>query len=698
MTRRTDLGGEAVIRMHLIRTLTSLCLVLAAAAPAAAQGSSPGQAAFIGGMDRQVRPGENFFVYANGGWLRETTIPPDRGAYGVGPMLAEQVDRRVVDLIQSAAAAGDPAGSIPRMVGDYYASFMDTTAIEAAGLTPLRPLLDTIAAIRTRTDLSRVLGSTLRADVDALNYTTFHTGNILGLWVAADLDEPTRYAPFLLQGGLGLPDRRYYLDTAAAVAGLRVKYQEHIAAMLRLAQVDRAGERAAAIMALETQIAQAHWSRRESGDVARANNRWRRADLAVKAPGVDWDAFLAAALLGQVPEFMVWQPSAITGIAALVGSAPLEDWKSYLTFHALQARAAVLPRAVGDQDFAFFGTAMGGVEQQRPRWRRGVRFTNEALGFAVGRMYADRYFPAASKAQLQEIVANMIAAFGARIDRLTWMHPATKEAARAKLATLKIGVGYPDTWPDYSGLEARPNDAFGNAERAALHYYRARLALIGQPVDPHEWVVTPQTIEAINLPVLNALNFPAAILQPPLFDPDRPAAMNYGAIGAAIGHEMSHSFDTQGAQFDAEGRWRNWWRPEDLEHFKAAAQRLVAQYDAYRPFPDLAINGEQTLDENIGDVAGLAIALDAYHLSLRGREAPAVGGFNGDQLLFIAFGQLWRQKIREQVLRQEVMSDGHAPNEYRAFTVRNLDAWYQAFGVKPGERLYLAPGERTTVW
>jgi len=685
--------------MRVMQASVSLGLALLATAPVAAQsaGSSP-HAAFVEGMDLQVRPGENFFLYSNGGWIRETGIPPDRGAYGVGPILAEQVDRRVVDLIRSAAGAGAPAGSIPRMVGDYYASYMDSTAIEAAGLGPLRPLLDTIGAIRTRADLSRVLGSTLRADVDALNYTTFHTSNILGLWVAADLNEPTRYAPFLLQGGLGLPDRRYYFDTATAVVGLRAKYQQHIAAMLRLAGEGDADAHAAAIMALETQVARAHWSRRQSAGVPQAGHRWSVQEFAVKAPGIDWDAFFRAAQLDGVSAFVLWQPSAVTGIAALVGSAPLEDWKAYLTFHALQSRAAVLPRAFGDQDFAFFGTAMGGMEEQRPRWRRGVRFTNEALGFAVGRMYVDQYFPAASKAQLQAIVANMIAAFRARIDRLAWMHPATKEAARAKLGTLKVGVGYPDRWPDYSGLEVVAADAFGNAERAALHHYRSRLALIGMPVDPNEWVVTPQTIEAINLPVLNALNFPAAILQAPFFDPDRPAAMNYGAIGAAIGHEMSHSFDTQGAQFDAQGRWRNWWTPEDLERFRAATRRLVTQFDAYRPFPDLAVSGEQTLDENIGDVAGLAIALDAYHRSLQGQAARAAAGFSGDQLFFVAYAQIWRQKVREQVLRREVMSDGHAPNEYRASTVRNLDAWYQAFGVEPGDRLYLPPGDRTTVW
>jgi putative endopeptidase len=683
-----------MIRAPLFRLLAPLALVSTSLAAQAAP--SPGLDTT--GMDREVKPGDEFFEYANGAWVRRTEIPADRSTYGASAILIEQTDRKVADLIRDPANAQAPVGSDLRRVADYYAAFLDTTAIESAGLTPLKPRLDSIADIRDRRGLARYLGTTLRADVDALNNTNFYTPNVFGLWVAQDLDDPAQYSPFLLQGGLVMPDRSYYLDTAATMVKIRTEYRKHVEAMLQLAGVSDPGRKAEAIIALEKGIATAHWSREQSGDVSKGNHHWARSAFGTKAPGLDWDAFFGAAGLTRPTRFVVWQPSAVTGIARLVGSESLETWKDYLTFHAIQSRAAVLPAAFDRQSFSFFGPVMSGATQQRERWKRAVDATNGAVGFAVGRLYAERYFPAGEKTRAQEMVANIIAAFRDRIDGLEWMAPATKKEAKAKLAVLKVGVGYPDRWPTYEGLEVKPGDAFGNLERAELFQYRGRLARLSQPVDRGEWVMTPQTVNAVNLPALNAMNFPAAILQPPYFDPRRPAAMDYGAMGAIIGHEISHSFDNQGALFDSHGRLHNWWTPEDFKHFAASSAQLAAQYSTYRPFPDLAVNGKQTLGENIADLAGLAASYDAYHKSLGTTKAPEVQGFSGDQQFFISFAQSWRWKAREPALRNRVLTDGHAPSQYRALTVRNLDPWYAAFDVSAGEKLYLTPADRVRVW
>ena len=679
-----------------------VALALAASVPLqlGAQTAAPARSTGIdvAGMDRSVKPGDDFFAYANGTWIKETEIPADRSSYGAGSILNELTDRRVADLIQSAARASAPVGSDQRKIGEYYASFMDTTAIDAAGLTPLQPTLDSIAAIRDRKSLARFLGSTLRADVDALNATNFYTENLFGLWVAQDLDDPTQYSPFLLQGGLGLPDREYYVDTSAAMGEIRTKYQVHVAAMLGLAGIADSSAKAAAILDLENKIAKAHWSREASGDVSKANNHWGRHEFTRKAPGLDWDAYFAGAGLQKPARFVVWQPSAVTGISALTASEPLETWKNYLTFHAVQSRVAVLPSTLYQQLFSFYGPVLSGAQKPRDRWKRGVSATNAALGYAVGRLYTARYFPPAEKARAQAMVTNLIAAFRDRIDAIEWMAPATKQEAKAKLTVLKVGVGYPDTWPSYTGLEVVKGDAYGNFERARLFEYRRSLGKLGRTVDRTEWVMTPQTVNAVNLPAMNALNFPAAILQPPYFDPKRQLAMDYGAMGSIIGHEVSHSFDNQGALFDSKGRLHNWWTPEDFKHFQESSQQLVAQYNAYRPFPDLAVNGQLTLGENIADVAGLAAAYDAFHRSLAGKPAPTAQGFSGDQQFFISFAQAWRDKSREPSKRNQIVTDGHAPDEYRAATVRNIDAWYPAFAVKPGDKLYLSEQERVRVW
>ncbi len=687
-------------RPLVLRALTlGLGLLLAPllhAEPSAAVAPSAG--IDLAGIERSTAPGDDFFRYANGAWLKATEIPPDRASYGVVAITAELTSQRTAELIQEAARVGAPAGSVTRKIGDYYTSYMDEQAIEARGLRPLQPTLDRIHAVADRHGLARALGATLRADVDALNATNFYTDNLFGLWVAQDLDDPARYVPFLMQGGLDLPDRAYYLDPSPRMADIRTKCQTHIARVLELARVSDAPQRAARIFELERRIAEAHGRREDSEDVRKGDNHWTRADFDTKAPGLAWGEYLSAAGLGAQRDFVVWQPGAATGVAALVASEPLETWKDYMTFHALEHAAAVLPRAFGDEKFAFHGTVLAGIPTRRDPWKRAVDATSAALGEAVGELYAEKYFPPAAKARVEEMVRNIVVAFGRRIDGLEWMAPATRAEAKAKLAALRVGVGYPDRWRDYSGLEVVRGDAFGNAERTEAFEYRRSLAKLGRRVDRSEWVMTPQTVNAVNLPVMNAMNFPAAMLQAPYFDPARPLAMDYGAIGAVIGHEICHSFDDQGALFDHTGRLHNWWRPEDKAHFDAAAAQLVKQYDAYRPLPDLALNGALTLSENIADVAGLSAAYDAYRLSLNGGPAPSVAGLSGDQQFFLSFAQSWRDKMREPALRQQILGDGHAPDEYRADTVRNLDAWYEAFSVKPSEALYLEPKDRVRVW
>ncbi len=676
----------------------ALALVLATPVPAQTNGVRPPAGIDLAGMDTTVQPGDSFWQYANGAWLEQAEIPADRSSWGPADVLSELTDRRTADLIKQVATSGAPAGSDRQKIRDYYAAFLDTVAIERKGIAPLKPTLDSIAALADRKALSRYLGTTLRADVDIFNATNLYTPNLLGLWVAQDLDDPSHYSAFLVQGGLEMPDRSYYLDSSSAIAEVREQYRPHVGAMLKLAGVPDPEPKAEMIVQLETRMARVHVSREASSDVQKGNNHWSRADFAAKAPGLDWEAYFTAAGLGTVNRFVVWQPSAVTGLSALVASEPLETWKAWLAFHAIQARQAVLPRAFGDQSFGFFGATLSGTTQQRDRWKRAISATNAALGYAVGRLYVERYFPPAEKARVEAMVANIIAAFRDRIDRLEWMAPATKREAKAKLAVLKVGVGYPDHWPDYSGLEVKAGDAFGNAVRAELWRLRQSLAKLDKPVDRSEWVMTPHLVNAVNLPAMNAMNFPAAILQPPYFDPHRPAALDYGAIGATIGHEVSHSFDDSGALFDSKGRLRNWWTPEDFKHFKASGEQLAAQYDNYRPFPDLAVNGKLTLGENIADLAGLTAAYEAYRRSLGGKPAPNADGFTGDQLFFISYAQSWREKVREPALRNQLLTDGHAPGEYRALTVRNLDAWYSAFRVKPGQALYLEPQERVRIW
>jgi putative endopeptidase len=652
----------------------------------------------VAGMDKTVRPGDDFDNYANGGWRKTAVIPPDRSSTGIFLQVFQKAEKRNAELVRSLGTSQPAPGTSARKIADYYAAFMDRAAIQKAGLSPLQPELAKIAAIGTRADLARVLGGELRADVDPINATNLHTEHLFGLFVTQGLEDPSHNVAYLLQGGLGMPNRDYYLAGGKDMAAFRAKYQAYVGALLKLAGQPDADAKAKAIVALETRIAKAHASLVDSEDVHKANNPWPTSAFASKAPGLDWTAYFTAAGLQGQKTVVAWQPEAIRGLSALVASEPLQAWKDWLTFHTINQSASLLPKAYDDLSFGFYGHTLQGTPQQRDRWKRGLGAVNNDLGDAVGQLYVKRYFPASSKAQVQQMVKNILAAFDERVDKLDWMTPATKHKAKAKIAAIKVGVGYPETWRDYASLEIKPNDALGNHLRAEAFEYAHQKAKLGQPVDRAEWWMTPQTVNAVNLPLQNALNFPAAILEAPFFDPKADAASNYGSIGAVIGHEISHSFDNMGAEFDAQGRMDNWWTPEDQAHFKAAGQRLVEQYSAYEPLPGLHINGQQTLGENIADVSGLTIAWIAYHKSLDGKPAPVINGMTGDQRFFLAYAQSWRSKTREAALRQQVITDGHAPGRFRAQTVRNIDAWYDAFKPAAGEKLYLNPQQRVRIW
>jgi putative endopeptidase len=656
----------------------------------------------IANMDSNVAPGDNFYLYANGGYVARTQVPADRASIGVFSILADRSSQQIASIIEDAtkasAGANTAAGTNERKIADLYRSYMNEAAIETHGLAELKPRLAEIEAVGNQKELAHALGLSLRADVDALNAGNFHTANLFGLWVAPGFNDPDHYAAYLLQGGLELPNRDYYLSSTEAMQQVRKEYQTHVAAMFRLAGVSDPEARAARVVALETALAKAQISLADSEDIHKANNPWSAADFAAKAPGLDWAEYFRAAGLGKQESFIVWQPTAFTGEAALVASQPLQDWKDLLAYHMIEANAVATSKALAAEKFAFFGGTMSGTTQERPRELRGEMLVSSTLGDAVGQIYAQRYFSPEAKAQAQALVANLMVAFRTRLENLTWMAPETKKEALAKLATLQVGIGYPDHWRSYAGYEVSADDLFANLWTASLFDYQYSLGRIGTAVDRKEWCMTPQTVNAVNLPLDNGLNFPAAILQPPFFDPKAPAAMNYGAIGTIIGHEISHTFDSEGAAFDSNGQVRNWWTEADLAHFNEVAGRLADQYDTYKPFPDLSVNGRQTLGEDIADVAGLTAAFDAYEASLKGQAAAKVNGLTGEQQFFIAFGQNWASVMRDAALRQQVLTNAHAPSQYRALTVRNNDGWYKTFGIKPTDRLYLAPKDRVQLW
>ena len=639
-------------------------------------------------MDRSVKPGDDFYNYVNGAWMARTEIPADRSSWGGFAILRDLSDKRTRTLIEQSAAQTNAPGSVADKIGTTYASFMDAATIEAAGAKPLKPYLDKIAAIRTQTDLAKAFGDATKEGLDVP----------IGAGVQQDLKDNTVYAVYMGQGGLGLPDRDYYLKDDPKFAEARTKYVTYIADMMRLAgQPDPQGS-AQRIYDLEKQIAQVHWERAELRQVEKGYNPMPVADLATAMPGFDWKTMLAEQGLGAQTRVIVGQPSALTGTAKIIAATPMKTWKEYLAFHTISDKAPLLSTPFVNTQFAFYGTTLNGTPQLKERWKRGVDLVNGSLGEAVGQIYVAKYFPPEAKAKADELVHNLIAAMDIRLSKLTWMAPETKEKARAKLAAFTPKIGYPDKFRDYSALTVTKGDVLGNADRAAAFEYNRQLAKVGKPVDRSEWFMTPQTVNAYANPLMNEVVFPAAILQPPFFDPNADPAVNYGAIGAVIGHELSHHFDDQGRKFDPRGNFSDWWTPQDVSRFTALTDKVVAQYGAYQPVAGLNVNGKLTLGENMADLAGINVAYDAYKISLKGSKPPVLDGFTGDQRFFLGFGQVWQTKAREQSIRNQITTDPHTPGQWRAYVVRDLDAWYTAFDVKPGTKYYLAPADRIHIW
>ena len=676
----------------LLLRASALALFAIAMPAAAADGSKPDIGSFgfdVAGMDRATRAGDDFVGYTSGSYLKTLEIPADKTSFGMFTKLRDLSQERTRTIIEKAAATGGAPGSEAQKVGDFYASFMDEATIEAAGITPIKSELDKIAAIADKTQLAAMFGRFSRIGVSTP----------IGVGVGPDRKNPDAFQVSAGQGGLGLPDRDYYLDTAnPKFAEARTKYQAYVATLLTLSGFDNADARAKSIFDLETKIAATHWTRVERRQAEKTYNPMARAELDKNYPGVDWGQLLTAAGLEGQPVINMSTPSALQGAGKLIDSEPLSVWKDYLTSQLLRDVAPVLPKTFVDANFDMYSKTLGGQPAQTPRWKRGTDATTAVLGEALGKLYVAEYFPPEAKAKADELVKNIIAAMDARLANLAWMDPATRTAARAKLAAFKPKIGYPDKWLDYSALEIRKGDAIGNLKRATEFQYARQVAKLGKPVDRSEWFMTPMTVNAYANPVWNEIVFPAAILQAPFFDAKADPAVNYGGIGAVIGHEITHHFDDQGRKYDKTGKLADWWTPQDVARFKVMTDKVVAQYGAYEPLPGKKINGELTLGENMADLAGINIAFDAWKLSLNGKKAKAIDGWTGEQRFFLGFSQVWRQKYRDAILLQQLTTDPHSPGNFRPYVVRNLDAWYAAFDVKPGEKYYLEPGERLKVW
>jgi putative endopeptidase len=647
------------------------------------------------GVDASIKPGEDFFSFANGAWLKATDIPADKDHWSARNEIDELSHQRVTKLLEEARTA--PAGSTARKVADYRAAYMNEAAIDAKGLAALTPLLDSIDGIHDKASLIRALGAGLRADADPLNWGVYNSSHVLGLSVEESIHGEKSYVAFLVQGGLGLPDRENYVSSNPAMAALRMTYQKYISRQLALAGFDRVDERAAAVMTLETALAQSHASREASSNDHNADSVWSRADFTRQAPGMDWDTFFAAAGLARQVSFVAWQPSALRGLAQLVSSQPVEAWKDYLRFHVIERYADVLPHAFAEQAITLRTDPAYGVPRNPSRAQRALDATQLAFGEAIGKMYADRFFPPEQKARVRAIVANVTAAFVKRVEALTWMSPSTRRLALTKLKTLYVGIGYPDHWQDYSDLVVDSANALGNLRRVDDRNYRRALARLGRAIDSSEWLIPPHTAAAILVFQLNAYDFSAALLQPPKFDPAASDAAAYGAIGAIIGHDVTHFVDVLGADYDVDGAMHHWWTGEDMLRFQEAADPLVNQFASYHPFTDMSVDGKLTRTENVADLGGLVSAFDAYRRTLGRRASDKDYVRQQDRAFFIAYAQSWRTKTSEAALRAQLTGD-HAPEAYRAATVRNLDAWYDAFDVRPGQALYVEPRARVRIW
>ena len=658
-----------------------------AAAPSAGHAQIGAWGVDLSSRDPGVKPGDDFFRYANGRWLDTNSIPPDRARWGVFDELQERSLAQVRDILE-ALPRDATAGSNQRKLGDFYRAYLDTDAIDHAGLAPARAGLDAIAAARTHEDLARLMS---RPETRAIAPLEFRT--------VADEKDPDHYMVTIAQSGLGLPDRDYYLKDEPVYRELREKYAAHIERLLKLAAVADAAPAARSVVELETRIAAVHWPRAKRRERDLTYNPHTLEELPGFAPGFPWPALLAGAGLAAQPRFVVREADAVQALGTLFQQVSVERWQAYFTYHYLVGNADVLPRAFDAEVFDFYGRTLHGQPEQRARWKRAVGAVDQGLGEAAGELYVQRYFPPAARRQMLELVENLRGAYRQRIEHLPWMTPATRKVALQKLAAFHPKIGYPDKWRDYSDLEVRPGDAFGNATRAAAFDWQRQLRRLGGATDRGEWGMTPQTINAYYNPTFNEVVFPAAILQPPFFDPNADAAVNYGGVGGVIGHEMGHGFDDQGAKSDARGLLRSWWQPLDEQAFHQRVDRLDAQYSSFEALPALQLNGRLTLGENIGDLGGLAVANAAYHRSLHGAAAPVLDGVSGDQRFFLAWAQVWRQKQRDEDLRSQVTSNPHSPAKFRVNgVVRNVDAWYPAFNVQPGDKLYLPSDERVRIW
>jgi len=637
-------------------------------------------------MDRSVKPGDDFFRYVNGKWLATVTIPADKSRFGMFDALRDQAEVDVRALVESLAKTPQKPGSVGQKVGDLYASFLDQPRVEARGIEPLKADLAAIAAATNKADIVRLMG---RPDYNGP----------FGVGISADPADPTRYVVILSQAGLGMPSRDYYLSTGPKFEGYRTAYKAYVTRLLELIGDKAPAENAAAIIALETKLATVHWAPERRRNVKETNNPADRAGLATMIPAVDWPAALDASGLGAAQRFVVRETTALRDGAALLDTEPVATWRAYLAFHLADTYAEYLPKAFEDAQFAFASKALRGIEAQRDRWKRGTELLDGLIGEGVGELYVAKHFPPGHKAAMDALVANLRAAMGERLKTLAWMDDATRAQALKKLATFDPRVGYPSTWRDYSAFPVAKDTLFENVRNGQQFEWRRRVARLGQPVDRSEWRMNAQTVNASYSPTSNQITFPAAILQPPFFDPNADPAVNYGAIGAVIGHEIGHGFDDQGREFDETGKVRNWWSEETNKKFLAATERLAAQYNAYCPVPNLCVNGKLTMGENLGDLGGLEMAYAAYKLSLKGQPAPVIDGFTGDQRFFLAFGQVWRSVMREDALRNLILTNPHAPGDARAsIPIRNIDAWYAAFDVKPGDKSYVAPDQRVHIW
>ena len=642
-------------------------------------------------VDPAVKAQDDFFVHLNGKWLSSTEIPADKSSWGAFAKLHDDTQPKLLAIIENAAK--DPkkvAGSDAQKIGDFYASYMDEKKLEELGIAPLNATLGKIAALQSASELPALLAHLGTLGVNLPYDFAIHQ----------DAKDSTKYVADIAQGGLGLPDRDYYLKPDAKLADALAKYQVHIEKTLALAGDKDAAAKAKAIVAFETALAKVQWSNVENRDPVKTYNKVEIAKMAALAPGHDWKAFLdSAGISAKVNYVIVSQPSYLKSFAELSNSTPIATIKSYLHWQVVSGYSNLLSKAYVDERFDFYGTTLTGVKEMQPRWKRGVGTVERSLGESIGKIYVEQNFPAERKARMEALVKNLLVAYKQSIDKLDWMSPATKKEAQAKLAKFTPKIGYPNKWKDYSALTVAPDDLVGNVMRSRVVESARELNKLGKPIDRDEWGMTPQTINAYYNPELNEIVFPAAILQPPFFDAEAEDAVNYGAIGAVIGHEISHGFDDQGAQYDGDGNLRDWWSKADHKNFAAKTKMLVAQYNAYSPLPGYNVNGELTLGENIADNSGVAIAYKAYKLSLKGKKSPVIDGYTGEQRFYMGFGQVWRMKMRDAAQIVQVKSDPHSPGQFRTNgTMKNQPGFYEAFGVKKGDKMYLAPKDRVIIW